>query len=136
MKHRQAAVGQDFLVSVIGGKRTLALLGFRAVVFLGQPPQRSAFVPRAVSHSLCGTPRLRPSERDVVPRSAWQMEGPVIGSVYHPPKPGFPFLAAIFSGGELIQTEVFPTESDASVWVSEMLERIRANLAQRDSENS
>ena len=40
------------------------------------------------------------------------------GAVYAPPAIGLPFVAVIFSGGEIIATKTTPTAEDGQQWVN------------------
>ena len=40
------------------------------------------------------------------------------GAVYSPPSIGLPFVAVIFSAGEIIATKATPTEEEGRHWVN------------------
>lgn len=51
------------------------------------------------------------------------------GAVYHPPKPGLPFIAVIFSGTEIIDTQPVFSEADGDQWIATIVEGTKARLA-------
>jgi hypothetical protein len=52
----------------------------------------------------------------------------MIGAVYHPPRPGLPFVAIIFSGSEIIETETVLSESEGEEWLATVIAAITARL--------
>ena len=51
------------------------------------------------------------------------------GAVYHPPKAGLPFLAVIFSGVEIIETEPVFSEAEGEEWIATVIAGTKARLA-------